>query len=105
MADATSRTASRTEQRRAPFALVATWAVVFAASFLPFVLMEAEDMGFTRGMNRVWPFLIGQVIALIFAVAAWARGRGTWLGRVPLMVMGLELAALAAVIAYTVATN
>jgi hypothetical protein len=91
--------------RPAPKALFATWAVVFAASFLPFVLMEADDMGFTRGTNRLWPFLIGQVLALIFAVAAWGRGRGTWLGRIPLMVMGLELAALVAVIAYTVATS
>jgi hypothetical protein len=90
---------------RPPRLLVATWFAVFVASFLPFLLIAPDDMGFTRGMNRLWPFLIGQVIAAIFAVAAWGKGRGTWLGRVPIIVTGLELAALVAVIVYAVATN
>ena len=53
----------------------ALWVLAYVYSFVAFATTAADDMGFTRGMNRVTAFLGWQGVAGIFAFCLFGVSR------------------------------
>jgi hypothetical protein len=89
--------------------LFVAWLAAFAGGYIGYALTEPTDFGFTRGLNRVYPWLWGQIFAFIFAVTAWFSVRGRrahltramiLLGRLPLFIMFVEAVIFFGLIAF-----
>lgn len=89
------------------------WSVIFAASYAVPLTMEATGDGFTRGLNRFgywfWPQAVAFVIAIVIWIVAASRraqlSNGLmWLARVPLITVGVQIAALVALVVFAMMT-
>lgn len=81
--------------------LMSLWVLAFGYSFVAFATAELDDMGFTRGLNRIEAFLGWQAIASFLTLPVliisrrWPKGSGVRrFGAVPfacavLLVLGL----------------
>lgn len=85
------------------------WAIAFVGGYVGFWLTSPTDFGFVRGLNRLAPWFWGHAVALGFAVLVWVlvRRRRTslgwgiaFLGRVPALVMAIEILIYALVLFY-----
>lgn len=85
------------------------WAIAFVGGYVGFWLTSPTDFGFVRGLNRIAPWAWGHAAALGLAAAAWVlvrrrRASLAWgiafLGRVPVLVMGIEVLTYALVLFY-----
>lgn len=56
--------------RNTIFILAAIWLILFAGAFLVFQIIPPEGSGFTRGTNRLGPFALMHLGALIAAIIA-----------------------------------
>ena len=93
--------------------LVLVWAVIFAASYAVPMTMEATGDGFTRGLNRFGYWFWPQAAAFVLAIVVWtvAAGRRAqlsngliWLARLPLIVVGVQVAAFVALVIFAMIT-
>ena len=89
--------------------LAAAWGLAFAYAFVSFAITPPNDMGFTRGLNRIEAFLGWQGVAGVLAIAIFAIGRrwpvGTSirkLSMVPLILLALLVSAIAVIILWAV---
>ena len=87
--------------------LLLVWAVVFAASFIVPIFIPPTGESFFRGLNRIvyWFWLQVAAFVLAIVIGLWAHARRTdisrrlvWFSRVPLIVAGVEVVAIAATI-------
>ena len=88
--------------------LFAVWLACFAASFVIPAMTPPTGDGFTRGLNRLTEFFKYQVLATLAGLILLLVVRGQpWrslyglLGRVPAIIAGLFVAALAITILYS----
>lgn len=88
--------------------LLACWTLAFAGSFLTYATTAPEDMGFTRGLNRIGAFLTWQAVAGALGLTIWLQARGLadasplwrWMLRIPALLALLLLLGLAGLIGY-----
>ena len=92
--------------------LFALWVMTFVYAFVSFRVTAPDDIGFTRGLNRIKAFLGWQGIAALLALCifgvtrSWPQGSSVRrLGSVPLGLAGCLVAALGAVIAWAAVTG
>ena len=85
--------------------LFAAWVGAFGYSFFAYVTTAPDDMGFTRGLNRVksflgWQGMAGVLALAVFAVSLqWPESAGVRkVARVPLILTGVLVAGIAGVI-------
>ena len=85
------------------------WAIVFAASFVVPLFVRPTGEMFFRGFNRIEYWFWFQVAAFVIAIAlaisihiwrAEISSRLAWTGRVPVMIGGLEMLAIAVLIVW-----
>lgn len=79
------------------------WAVAFFGAFAAFYFTPSRDFGLAAGWNKVSTFIGWQAVAMVLAVACVLFSRGVrrgaalrWMGLIPVAVMTLLAAALAA---------
>ena len=93
--------------------LLLVWAVLFAASFIVPIFIPPTGESFFRGLNRIvywfWLQVAAFVLALIIGVWAQVRRgdvsrRFLWASRVPLIVAGAEIFAIAVTIMWAAYT-
>ncbi len=89
------------------WSLLVPWAVTYAWSFVAFMTTTPTGDSFARGLNRIGVFLTWQALAGVMAVGLWILSRhfdkgsaGRWFCRVPLVLAGLLVAAIAALIVW-----
>ncbi len=89
------------------YVLIGVWLLLFTGSFISYAVTAPDDMGFTRGLNRVTAFLGWQLAAGIAGLIAWtqagvfARGSaGRWLGRIPAILVALLFGGIVCLIAW-----
>ncbi len=89
------------------YVLLAVWLLLFLGAFVSYAVTAPDDMGFTRGLNRVTAFLGWQLAAGLAGLVLWtqagvfARGSaGRWLGRAPAILAGLLFGAIVCLIAW-----
>ena len=100
---------SRSDARSQVIGILLLWAIVFAASFIVPLFIPPTIEGFLSGFNRVvWWFWL-QVAAFVVAIALaifthiWRSEishRLKWTSRVPVMIGGVEMLAIAVLIVW-----
>lgn len=71
------------------WAILAIWALAYAASLWALFVLEPSGDGFTRGLNRLSSFVGWQILAATLALIVWllarpwASGLIRWIARLP----------------------
>lgn len=100
---------SASDARSRVIGILLLWAIVFAASFVVPLFIRPTGESFFRGFNRIeWWFWL-QVAAFVVAIALavsthiWRADISTrlaWSGRVPVILGGVEMLAIAVLIVW-----
>ncbi len=97
----------KTEPRFLLTVFAALWVMTYVYSFVAFAITAPDDIGFTRGLNRIRAFLGWQGIAGILAICvfgcarSWPKGSAVRRNSaVPLMLAGLLIFGILGVIGW-----
>lgn len=99
-------------EKRLLWILLAAWALFWGLSMWTIAFTQPTGDGFTRGLNRVAGFVMWQLAAGVTGVGVWILGRQlpprSLLRRaslVPVSMFGLLIAAIAALIIFSMVIN
>ena len=89
------------------YVLFAVWLLLFVGSFVAYLVTAPDDMGFTKGLNRITAFLGWQFAAGFAGLITWMQAHvfergsiGRWVGRAPAILAGLLFGAIASVVVW-----
>ena len=94
-------------RKAAFYVLFGVWLLLFVGAFVAYAVTAPDDLGFTRGLNRVTAFLGWQLAAGFAGLIAWMQAgvfqrgsTGRWLGRAPVIIAGLLFGGIVGIIVW-----